>query len=470
MSPKKKTKKNKGHTAKLLENDDIRRWYDNTARGSLVTADVYARRLSAVCSKLEITPFDLVEMNKDDRYKFLLDFVDSEEKRGMSGSYIASSMKALKSWLSYNGIFIKRKIKIKGADRTPTLKDERVPTQKELGSIFRAATLRDRVSCAIMAFSGVRPEVLGNYVGHDGLTIGDFPEMEIKGGMKTKIEISEIERGKEVIKEVPAIKWGEAEGGEVVFLKTPTMIKVREELSKSGKKYFTFLTSEGCEYLAEYLNKRLRAGEKFHDGTDIIAPLRTLNFKQGMKSFIRSIKISAGIRGAIRGAGYKWRPYVLRAYCDTQLLIAESKGKMTHAFRQFFMGHVGDMEARYTTNKGQLTEDMIESMRENYKQSGSFLQTRFILEEGGESVNTIVKRSMLKMARMTDEEIENIDLEDITEEEIAEIIDRKARGKVTGNGGSQKVIPISDVEVFINDGWEFVTQIPPDKAIIKFPS
>ena len=59
------------------------------------------------------------------------------------------------------------------------------------------------------------------------------------------------------------------------------------------------------------------------------------------------------------------RPYVLRAYFDTQLLLAESKGKMTHSYRQFFMGHKGDMEARYTVNKGRLTKDMIEDMRES---------------------------------------------------------------------------------------------------------
>ena len=463
MTKKKKTLKQKRHTAKLLENDDIRRWYNNTARGSLVTADVYARRLSAICGRLGITPFDLVEMKKDDRYKFLLDFVDSEEKRGMSGSYITSSMKALKSWLSYNGIFIKRKIKIKGAERTPTLKDERVPTQKELGRIFRSATPRDRVSCAIMAFSGVRPEVLGDYVGHDGLTIGDFPEMEITGGKEIKIKIPVIERGKEVIKEVPAI-----EGGEVVFKKTPTIIKVREELSKSGKQYFTFLPSEGCEYLSEYLNKRLRNGEKFHSGTDIIAP------KSNRKSFIRSIKISAGIRAGIRGAGFQWRPYVLRAYCDTQLLLSESKGKMAHAYRQFFMGHVGDMEARYTTNKGQLSEDMTEDMRGAYKRSESFLQTRNITDEEKEDRKIFFKRSMLKMSGMSEKEISTLDLEEITEGEIAEIWQRKeqkkAIGKVTGNGGSQKVIPISEVEHYINDGWEFVTHIPPDKAIIKFPN
>ncbi|MDI1495108.1 MAG: hypothetical protein K8823_414 [Cenarchaeum symbiont of Oopsacas minuta] len=37
---------------------------------------------------------------------------------------------------------------------------------------------------------------------------------------------------------------------------------------------------------------------------------------------------------------FSWRPYVLRAYFDTQL-IAESKGTIAHDFRVFFMGHQG---------------------------------------------------------------------------------------------------------------------------------
>ena len=54
-------------------------------------------------------------------------------------------------------------------------------------------------------------------------------------------------------------------------------------------------------------------------------------------------------------------------------LLAESHGKMTHAYRQFFMGHKGDIEARYTTNKGRLTDEMISDMRRAYSKSQEFL-------------------------------------------------------------------------------------------------
>jgi hypothetical protein len=73
---------------------------------------------------------------------------------------------------------------------------------------------------------------------------------------------------------------------------------------------------------------------------------------------------------------FKWRPYVLRAYFDTQLMVAENHGRISHAYRQFFMGHKGDMEARYTTNKGRLPDDVIEDMRRSFASCEEYLSTR----------------------------------------------------------------------------------------------
>jgi len=45
------------------------------------------------------------------------------EIKGKAGGYIQSTLKAVKSWLSFNGIEVKRKAKIKGLNDTPTLRD-----------------------------------------------------------------------------------------------------------------------------------------------------------------------------------------------------------------------------------------------------------------------------------------------------------------------------------------------------------
>jgi len=184
----------------VLQDKDVQRWYDNVKRGAVTTADVYARRLRAFCENVGKDPNDLSQMNDTELYQLLLDFVTSEEEKGRTGSYIESTVKSVKSWLAYNQIYIKGKIKIRGARKAPTLADEKIPSIDELRRIFLASSMRNRVACALVAHSGLRLEMLGSYLGDDGLMVKDIPEMVI-------------------------------EGGKVTFLKVPAMVVVREELS-----------------------------------------------------------------------------------------------------------------------------------------------------------------------------------------------------------------------------------------------
>ncbi len=148
------------------------RWYGNICQGSRNTGDVYLRRLGTVCKALDTTPAALAATDEKTLHGLLLDFVSSEQQRGRSGSYIHSSVKTVRSWLAHKGVRVTRPVRILGASATPTLADEVVPTQEQLARILRAATLRDRVACVLMAHSELRPEVLGNYLGDDGLRIG----------------------------------------------------------------------------------------------------------------------------------------------------------------------------------------------------------------------------------------------------------------------------------------------------------
>jgi len=272
----------------LLEDVDVRRWYRNVARGSQVTADVYLRRLGAFCSHFGLTPKRLVSLDRDEIYNLLLDYVSDLEESGRAGSYIESALKAVKSWLAHNDLEVKRKIKIRGARDTPTLRDERTPTPEELRRIFLSGDKKARTACVLMAHSGLRPVTLGNYRGTDGLRVRDFPEM--------KIEEDTVE-----------------------FERIPTMVVVRPELSKGGHQYFTFLSEEGCEYLKDYLEERMRKGEKLTADSPIIRP------KVAKKPFIRSVNIGDMIREAIRRAGFGWRPYVLtstRSSCSRSLRVS----------------------------------------------------------------------------------------------------------------------------------------------------
>ncbi len=91
------------------------------------------------------------------------DFVRKMEKPRKAGLYIVKFKHAIRNWLNFNDITASfNGIYISGEYENPTLKDERVPSKDELSRIIRKATSRGRVAIAIMAYSGLRPESLGN--------------------------------------------------------------------------------------------------------------------------------------------------------------------------------------------------------------------------------------------------------------------------------------------------------------------
>jgi hypothetical protein len=414
----------------LLEDENIKRWYKNTSRGSQVTADVYLRRLGNFKLKTGLSPNDLLEKTEFELYSLILDLVSDMENE-YSGSYIKSIIKAIKSWLAHNGITITRKIKIRGADDTPSLKNERVPTNNELKKIFLSGDKKTRATSVLIAHSGLRIKNIGNYQGDDGLRIGDFPELEL-----TPETIS--------------------------FEKIPTLVIVRKELSKAGHQYLTFLGEEGCEYLVDYLEMRQRQGEILTPDSAIITP------KRRMKSFIRATNVGDVIRSAIRKAGYSWRPYVLRSYFDTMLMLSKSKGNVLRDYRQFWMGHKGDIENRYTTNKGRLTETVIEDMRESYRKSQEYLQTTKVEKTDEDAMRELFRKQLLLVAGFTGDQIENIDLT-VDDTVFQEIVRRKMYGSMLNNGSNQRVVDVSEAEKYIHQGWDYVGSLSEKKVIIKLP-
>ena len=336
--------------AYLLDEDpDFRRWFENLARGSRVTAFENARVLYRFLRQHDMTPREFADLAKKDRRKvedILMDFVARLHREGKAPNYIGNYPKAVRSWLNHNEVRLVRRIKIGNTNVTPTIADERVPTMDELRTILCYPKARARCSIALMAFSGLRPETLGNMRGTDGLAVKDLPEIKM-------------------------------DGGDVAFTKAPTMVAVRPNLSKAKQKYFTFLTSEGCEYLKAYLEMRLSGGEELTPESAIIAVTpgyENTVYRNNETSFITTKNVTREIREAMRPR-FKWRPYVLRAYFDTQLLVAENHGKISHAYRQFFMGHKGDIEARYTTHKGRLPDHLVEDMRESFEKCEEYLST-----------------------------------------------------------------------------------------------
>jgi hypothetical protein len=417
----------------LLEDKDLERWYENCSRGSPITADINLRALGRFCKDYATTPQDLLRMKDRELHNFLLDAISDLQKKGYAGSYQQSILKAVKSWLNFNGKALTRKIKIKGTQETPTLEKERVPTQPELKKIFLAGNNQQRVACVLLAHSGLRIQVLGNYKGTDGIKLGDFPELKL-------------------------------EGERIKFEQIPAQVLVRHALSKAGHQYFTFLSHEGCNYLKDYLEERLRKGEELNPDSPILTP------KTAKKPFIRSLNVGDLIRKALRKAGFGWRPYVLRSYFDTQLMLAESKGYCLRDYRTFWMGHKGDIEHTYTLNKGKLPPKIIEDMRQAYEKSQEFLQTETTTPKEKE-IKILFKKELLKTSGFTEKEADEFMAKNPSDEELKQAIKEKLFGKTFPNGNGkfrQKVVSLAELGKYLEEGWEFVTQLPENKVIIRF--
>jgi integrase len=419
---------------KLLENVNVRRWYENNEAKSKITAQTYLRNFGLWLEYLNLKPEGLIDRAKNDFDNLkgeIADQVRRLERKGTHGASISTSLKAVISFLRFFNISVKFNINIKNENRNLKAEQERIPDKEELAKILRIATVRERVSISLMAFSGLRPEVLGNIDGTDGLVLGDIIDLEI---------------GK----------------NEVSFSKIPVQIRVRPELSKIRQSYFTFLGNEGAEYLKEYLNLRLKDGERVKADSPVILPVEKQSLDKKNR-FLMTTLLLRRIKATIDKAGYDWRPYIFRIYFGTNLDSAEAKGLISHPWRQFIMGHKGDIEETYTKREGKIDEG-----RDQYAKCLPYIETQVkgMTPEQSESLEKRVKIMFLTMSGFTPGEAE--ELVTLSDEDLQKKMKEKLGMKIL-NGNSQKVISMAEVEKYITEGFEFVSPLPDNKCIIRLP-
>lgn len=156
---------------------------------------------------------------------------------------------------------------------------------------------------------------------------------------------------------------------------------------------------------------------------------------------------------------------MLRAYFDTQLMIAENNGKVSHSYRQFWMGHSGDIEARYTTNKGRLPPEVIEDMRNAYKRCEEYLQTSRPVTLEEEKLREAFRKQLLLVAGFSEKEVDGIDVS-MADEDFQKLVRRRLLG-ATKTRSSQRVIPVAEVDKFLSNGFSYVASLPGRKVIVS---
>ena len=99
----------------LLADEDLRRWHDNLAAGSPITAEVYLRTLGLYCELEQTSPKQIIESAESKAFRDgFIDFVRKLEAQGKAGSYIQRFRKVVTSWVNYNDKDLKIKVNIRG--------------------------------------------------------------------------------------------------------------------------------------------------------------------------------------------------------------------------------------------------------------------------------------------------------------------------------------------------------------------
>jgi len=110
-------------------------------------------------------------------------------------------------------------------------------------------------------------------------------------------------------------------------------------------------------------------------------------------------------------------------------------------------------------------------MREAYKKCQKYLITELPQEES--NINEIIKKQMLLIAGFKKEEIEKMNISEMSNEEITQKIREKLMGSIkenlVKNAKGQFVINKDRVEDFISKGFEFVADLGNGKIIMKMP-
>jgi hypothetical protein len=109
-------------------------------------------------------------------------------------------------------------------------------------------------------------------------------------------------------------------------------------------------------------------------------------------------------------------------------------------------------------------------MRSAYRRCQPYLQTE--APSGMEDTKLQFRQQLLIVTGYSEDEVNAVDLEKLSDDDIRDKVREKLLKENNNNGNGsrtlrQKVVPLDEVEKYIESGWEYVSQLPNGKAVIK---
>ncbi len=427
----------------LLADPDIRRWHKDHRSAS--TADVQLAQLELFCRRAGVSPHDLIPLGRDQlsrksrRFQDMVSqWVDDMRKAGRPDSYVALNYAAIRSWLKYNDAAPQWKPALIVRPGTK-IESEQVPTTDDWRRALGLTDTRGRATLLLLLSTGVRIGVLANRYSTNGLRFRDFPEFDT-----TKLK----------------------------FSKTPFLVKVPPELSKTKRRYATFGTGEAAEAIEAYVAERASRGEQISPSSPVITVDKRARFDLRRRStdgavFLTEEGLSTGIKKTFRVAipENTPRPYVTRAWNSTQLLLAESKGLITRDVRESLLGHSLGVSGRYNLDK-KWRPDLVEEMREAYQRCEPFLSTIPVKDE--RETQSRIAKVMLMGLGYTEEELTSVKFDTLDMATFQELVTKKV--PPVGSPARQRLVNAEELPRYLEEGWTVVAAVNGHQVVLNPPA
>lgn len=267
--------------------------------------------------------------------------------------------------------------------------------------------------------------------------------------------------------------------GSVAWLKWRDVEEVEWEGRKFAKvtvyrgepeQYTTFVTPECYSHLGDYRRLRESLGEKVGPQSSVF--VRELNKRNPDPTKVEQVSVNH-LKNQV---GEMLRQMAMRAALDSKGEYAKYEFKQVHGFRKFFktrmevagvkpiitellMGHAIGVANSY----------MKPSNEELLQEYSKGVPALTILTPEKENVKSELKKQLMLVAGFKPEEIDKFDFGKTSDEEFQKVVRERLLGVVANNGGRQKIVAMNDIENCITGGWEFVTTLPDNRAIVKLP-
>jgi integrase len=268
---------------------------------------------------------------------------------------------------------------------------------------------------------------------------------------------------------VPYLRWRDVEEVKAEGRKFAKVVIYRGE----PEAYITFVTPECYRLWSGYREMRENLGEKVTGASHLFTTMpNTRGFDPGqvkpvsvktLKNMLGELLKKLGMRSVITDReGYRnyefKQAHGFRKFFKTRMEMSGVKPIIT----EMLMGHAIGVSGSY----------MKPTQQELTAEYAKAIENLTIVEKQPEKVDVKgeLKKQLLLVAGFSEDEIGKMDFSKGSDEDFQKLMREKLLGTMANNGNHQRVISIGEVEAYISQGWEYVAELPQEKAVLKLPN